>query len=82
MKKSILIFAAIAFIFGCSKKEELSPNNQIEQTEQIEQVEQTAQIEQLSFPRNKISIDEKKFINKDIDKIDLSGYLSQFRKDA
>ena len=82
MKKSILIFAAIAFIFGCSKKEELSPDNQIEQTEQIEQVEQTAQIEQLSFPRNKISIDEKKFINKDIDKIDLSGYLSQFRKDA
>ena len=82
MKKSILIFAAIAFIFGCSKKEELSPDNQIEQTEQIEQVEQTAQDEQTSFPRNKIFIDEKKFINKDIDKIDLSGYLSQFRKDA
>ena len=82
MKKSILLFAAIAFIFGCSKKEELSPDNQIEQTEQIEQVEQTAQDEQYSFPRNKIFIDEKKFINKDIDKIDLSGYLSQFRKDA
>ena len=82
MKKSILVFAAIAFIFGCSKKEELSPDNQIEQTEQIEQVEQTAQDEQYSFPRNKIFIDEKKFINKDIDKIDLSGYLSQFRKDA
>ncbi len=82
MKKSILVFAAIAFIFGCSKKEELSPENQIEQTEQIEQVEQTAQDEQFSFPRNKIFIDEKKFINKDIDKIDLSGYLSQFRKDA
>ena len=82
MKKSILIFAAIAFIFGCSKKEELSPDNQIEQTEQAEQVEQTAQDEQYSFPRNKIFIDEKKFINKDIDKIDLSGYLSRFRKDA
>lgn len=79
MKKSILIFAAIAFIFGCSKKEELSPDNQIEQTEQVEQ---TAQGEQTSLPKNKIFIDEKKFINKDIDKIDLSGYLSQFRKDA
>ncbi|MBD5438763.1 MAG: hypothetical protein HDR37_09420 [Treponema sp.] len=59
MKKSILIFAAIAFIFGCSKKEELSPDNQIEQTEQIEQVEQTAQGEQTSLPSNKILIDEK-----------------------
>lgn len=78
MKKSILIFATLAFIFGCSKKEEPSIDAQ---TEQIEQVE-TAQSEQDSAPSDKISIDEKNFINKDIEKIDLSGYLSQFRKDA
>lgn len=85
MKKSILIFAALALIVGCSKKEEPSNDAQtekIEQAEQTEQVEQTAQGEQDSSPSDKISIDEEDFINKDIDKIDLSGYLSQFRKDV
>lgn len=86
MKKSILIFAALALIVGCSKKEEPSNDAQTEKIEQAEQVEQTAQNEPTSLPNNKISnkifIVENKFINKNIDKIDLSGYLSQFRKDV
>ncbi len=80
MKKSILIFAAVALIFGCSKKEELPVEEKIEQTEQTVQAEQMAQDVPTYFSSDKIFIIEQNFVDESIGKIDLSGYLSQFRK--
>lgn len=59
MKKSILIFALVAFLVGCSKKEE-----QISVEMQTEQVEQTEQNERISSTSNEI------FVDRDLDKID------------
>ncbi len=84
MKKSILVFALVAFIVGCSKKEkEISIENQTEQVdaqpEQNEQVEQIAQIEEIE----RISLpSDDTFFDENVGKFNASKYLPQFRKNA
>ncbi|MCM1224385.1 MAG: hypothetical protein NC548_59050 [Lachnospiraceae bacterium] len=57
MKKLMLIFALVAFLVGCSKKEE-----QLSVEMQTEQVEQTERNEQISLPSNEIFVDRVKIL--------------------
>nr|QGT51432.1 lipoprotein [uncultured Spirochaetaceae bacterium] len=57
MKKLILIFALVAFLVGCSKKEE-----QLSVEKQTEQNEQTERNERISLPSNEIFVDRVKIL--------------------